>query len=176
MTRCPSSTSRPRPASSAQYANGVKLVLDFLKTPFAERPGWIQNLGTCPVRFVGEEGWVEAGDSGGIEVSSAALKSELKNLEKSPSAGGLDVSAHARNFFDCVKSRGTHRPTPKSCGTRTSPATPRHSPGCSGENSGSIQFVRNSSATPRPTVCDRGPLVNPGALLDDLRRGALQTS
>ena len=89
----------------ARYANGVKLVLDFLKTPFAERPGWVQNLGTCPVRFIGDEGWVEAGDSGGIEVSSAALKNELKQIEKSPSAGGLDVSAHARNFFDCVKSR-----------------------------------------------------------------------
>ena len=104
----------PTPTSVvAHYANGVKLVLDFLKTPFAERPGWIQNLGTCPVRFVGEEGWVEAGDSGGIEVSSAALKSELKNLEKSPSAGGLDVSAHARNFFDCVKSRGQTSANPQ---------------------------------------------------------------
>ena len=55
----------------ARYANGVKLVLDFLKTPFGDRPGWVQDLGTCPVRFVGDEGWVEAGDSGGIEVSSA---------------------------------------------------------------------------------------------------------
>ncbi len=90
---------------AARYANGVKLVLDFLKTPFAERPGWIQHLGTCPVRFVGDEGWVEAGDSGEIEVSSAALRSELKAMQASPSAGGLDVSAHARNFFDCVRSR-----------------------------------------------------------------------
>ena len=49
----------------AHYANGVKLVLDFLKTPFGDRPGWVQDLGTCPVRFVGDEGWVEAGDSGG---------------------------------------------------------------------------------------------------------------
>ena len=38
---------------TANYANGVKLVLDFLETPFGERPGWIQHLGTCPVRFVG---------------------------------------------------------------------------------------------------------------------------
>jgi predicted dehydrogenase len=89
----------------AEYANGVKLILDFLKTPFGDRPGWFQNLGTCPVRFVGEEGWVEVGDSGGIEVSSAALRSDLTQLSSSPSSGGLDVSAHARNFFDCVKSR-----------------------------------------------------------------------
>ena len=39
----------------------MKLVLDFLKTPFGERPGWVQHLGTCPVRFVGDEGWVETG-------------------------------------------------------------------------------------------------------------------
>jgi len=89
---------------TAQYANGVKLVLDFLKTPFGERPGWVQHLGTCPVRFVGDEGSVETGDSGEIEVSSAALKSEL-NAPGKKKVVGLDVSAHARNFFDCVRSR-----------------------------------------------------------------------
>ena len=47
------------------YANGVTLRIHFLETPFAERPGWIQSMGTCPVRFEGDEGWVEAGDSGG---------------------------------------------------------------------------------------------------------------
>jgi hypothetical protein len=90
---------------TARYANGVKLVLDFLKTPFQKRPGWVQSLGTCPVRFVGDEGWVEVGDSGGIEVHPASLRGELKGLE-GKSAEGLDVSAHARDFFDCVKSRG----------------------------------------------------------------------
>src|SRR5690606_33067636 len=45
------------------YANGVKLILDALKTPFGERPGWVQHLGTCPVRFVGEAGSIETGDS-----------------------------------------------------------------------------------------------------------------
>jgi hypothetical protein len=79
-------------------------VLDFLKTPFGKRPGWVQSLGTCPVRFVGDEGWVEAGDSGGIEVHPASLRGELGGLMKKQ-ADGLDVSAHARNFFDCVKSR-----------------------------------------------------------------------
>ena len=81
----------------------MKLVLDFLKTPFGERPGWVQHLGTCPVRFVGDEGWVETGDSGEIEVSSAALKAEVDKPGKK--VAGLDVSAHARNFFDCVRSR-----------------------------------------------------------------------
>ncbi|HEV3340270.1 MAG TPA: Gfo/Idh/MocA family oxidoreductase, partial [Pirellulales bacterium] len=80
---------------TALYANGVKLVLDFLKTPFGERPGWFQHLGTCPVRFVGDEGSVETGDSGEIEVSSAALKNEVNKPGKK--VAGLDVSAHARN-------------------------------------------------------------------------------
>ena len=42
---------------------------------------------------------------GGIEVHPASLRGELKGLEGQPETG-LDVSAHARNFFDCVKSRG----------------------------------------------------------------------
>jgi predicted dehydrogenase len=86
------------------YENGVKLVLEFLPMPFGDRgPNWITKLGTCPVRFVGEEGWLETGDNGGTEVSSAALRGEL--LEAAGRVKGLDVSAHARNFFDCVKSR-----------------------------------------------------------------------
>ncbi len=97
----------PSPTNiTATYANGVKLILDFLKTPFGERPGWITPLGTCPVRFVGDEGWVETGDNGGIEVSSPALKSELKESTESKPQVGLDVSAHARNWIDCIKSRG----------------------------------------------------------------------
>lgn len=88
---------------TAHYANGVKIVLDFLATPFGERPGWIQHLGTCPVRFVGDEGWVEVGDSGEIEVQPTSLKKELPKLPKKET--GLDVSAHARNFLDCIKSR-----------------------------------------------------------------------
>ncbi len=89
---------------TATYANGVKLIIDFLKTPFQERPGWIQSLGTCPVRFVGDEGWVETGDSGEIEVSSAALKGEVEKVKK---VTGLDVTTHARDFFDAVRSRAT---------------------------------------------------------------------
>jgi len=90
---------------NARYANGVNLVLDCLETPFGQRPGWIQSLGTCPVRFVGDEGWVETGDSGGIEVHPASLNEEIKEVIRKREVG-LDVSAHARNFFDCIKSRG----------------------------------------------------------------------
>src|SRR5262245_6444028 len=86
------------------YDNGVKVVLDFLPTPFGDRgPRWITRLGTCPVRFVGDEGWLETGDNGGTEVSSETLRRDLQ--EAATRVKGLDVSAHARNFFDCVKSR-----------------------------------------------------------------------
>ncbi len=96
---------------TAHYANGVKLIIHFLETPFAERPGWIQELGTCPVRFEGDDGWVEVGDSGGIEVSSASLKNELAPLPESGS--GLDVQSHSRDFFNCIKSREATAANPK---------------------------------------------------------------
>lgn len=98
---------------TARYANGVKLVLDFLKTPFGDRPGWINHLGTCPVRFVGDLGWVETGDSGEIEVYPESLRSEIKEFAAKPLTVGLDVTAHARNFFDCIKSRGTTAANPR---------------------------------------------------------------
>jgi predicted dehydrogenase len=91
-----------------RYANGVKLVLDFLKTPFGDRsPHYITRLGTCPVRFVGDEGWVETGDSGEIVVNPSSRYQELVgNLER---VNGLGVSSHARDFFDAIRSRGTTR-------------------------------------------------------------------
>ncbi|MCA9008777.1 MAG: Gfo/Idh/MocA family oxidoreductase [Planctomycetaceae bacterium] len=89
---------------TCMYDNGVKLILDFLATPFGDRgPNWITKLGTCPVRFVGDEGWLETGDNGGTEVSSESLRREIH--AKTTKVSGLDVTAHARNFFDCVKSR-----------------------------------------------------------------------
>ncbi len=85
------------------YANGVELVLDFLKTPFGNRsPQYQTHLGTCPVRFVGDQGWVEAGDSGGIEVYPESLRPETWRIIKT---GGTSPAQHTRNFFDCVKSR-----------------------------------------------------------------------
>lgn len=86
------------------YANGVRLIIDFLAEPFGDRsPHYITRLGTCPVRFIGDEGWVETGDEGEIVVSSQALQKELPDSEKR--VRGLDVSAHSRNFFDCIRSR-----------------------------------------------------------------------
>ncbi len=86
------------------YRNGVELIVDFLDDPFGDRaPHYITPLGTCPVRFVGEEGWVETGDSGEVVVSNSALQKEVPPAEKR--VRGLDVTAHARDFFDCIRSR-----------------------------------------------------------------------
>jgi predicted dehydrogenase len=86
-----------------RYANGVKLIIDFLPDPFKDRsPHYITRLGTCPVRFIGDEGSVETGDEGEIVASSSVLQKEIENSKR---IRGLDVSVHARNFFDCIRSR-----------------------------------------------------------------------
>jgi predicted dehydrogenase len=97
----------PGPESiTCRYANGVKLVLDFLKTPFGDRgPQYHTELGTCPVRFVGDEGWVETGDDGGIEVSPASLQGELSRLRTMRRMAGTNPASHGRNFLDCIKTR-----------------------------------------------------------------------
>lgn len=98
-------TYEPNPMNvTATYANGVKLIIDFLKTPFGERTGWNTALGTCPVRFVGEEGSIETGDNGGLDIKPDSLKASIP-VESGKTANGLDVGSHARDFFDCVKSR-----------------------------------------------------------------------
>ena len=78
---------------AARYANGVKLVL--------RNDGWLP-LGSCPVRFEGDEGWVEAGDSGKLVLSSPALLAGRKVAE----IGGYPATYHVRDFLDCVKTRG----------------------------------------------------------------------
>ena len=94
-----------------RYANGVRLIIDFLPTPFGDRsPHYITRLGTCPVRFIGDEGWVETGDEGEIVVMPESLQQEIPDAVKR--VRGLDVSVHARNFFDCVRSRGTTAANP----------------------------------------------------------------
>lgn len=86
-----------------RYANGVKLVLEFLKDPFGDRsPQFITSTGTCPVRYVGDGGWVETGDSGSLEFSSASLKSDIIDSKR---RAGTDPGSHTTNFFQCVRSR-----------------------------------------------------------------------
>jgi predicted dehydrogenase len=78
---------------TAKYENGVELI-------FREK-GWIP-LGSCPVRFEGETGWVEAGDSGQIRLSSPELLAGREVEE----IGGYPATFHVRDFLDCVKTRG----------------------------------------------------------------------
>lgn len=77
---------------TCRYADGVELVL--------REQGWI-GLGSCPVRFEGETGWVEAGDSGKLVLSSPELLAGRKVAE----IGGYPATFHVRDFLDCVKTR-----------------------------------------------------------------------
>jgi hypothetical protein len=79
----------------ARYANGVNLVM--------RDNGWI-GLGSCPVRFEGDTGWVETGDDGDLAASAPAL---LAN--KRAKVSGYPANFHVRNFLDCVKSRAQTR-------------------------------------------------------------------
>jgi len=80
----------------ARYANGVKLIL--------RDQGWL-GLGTCSVRFEGDEGWVEVGDSGKIEVYPESLRSEKPIAVEE----GTSPKNHVRDFLNCVKSRARPR-------------------------------------------------------------------
>ncbi|MEO0452526.1 MAG: Gfo/Idh/MocA family oxidoreductase [Verrucomicrobiota bacterium] len=83
----------------ATYENGVKLVMRL--AGFKGEGDWIEGLGSCPVRFEGDNGWVEAGDFQKIEASDPGLiTGKTYNQLR-----GTDPVDHARNFLDCVKSR-----------------------------------------------------------------------
>jgi hypothetical protein len=98
---------------NARYADGVTLVMEGLKDPFGNRsPQFQTRLGTCPVKYVGDEGWVETGDSGEIDASSDALKADLKKLVTARRRAGTDAGSHVRNFLDCVKSRARTNSNP----------------------------------------------------------------
>jgi hypothetical protein len=53
------------------------------------------------VRFEGETGWVEAGDSGKMVLSSPDLLAGRQVAE----IGGYPATFHVRDFLDCVKTR-----------------------------------------------------------------------
>jgi predicted dehydrogenase len=82
-----------------RYANGVKLVMRL--AGFKGEGDWVVP-GTCPVRFEGDEGWVEAADTGKVAVSSPKL---LEGGTPAPMAG-TDPTKHVRDFLDCIKTRG----------------------------------------------------------------------
>ena len=75
----------------ARYANGVQLVM--------RDDGWLKS-GTCPVRFEGENGWVETGDDGNIFGSEIVTE-----IRKNPNRGKAVANSHVRDFLDAVRSR-----------------------------------------------------------------------
>jgi hypothetical protein len=79
----------------ARYASGVKLVM--------RDDGWLP-LGSCPVRFEGDTGWVETADNGDLAASLEALLTG-----KGAKIGGYPADFHVRDFLDCVKTRGQPR-------------------------------------------------------------------
>ncbi len=79
----------------ARYANGVRLVM--------RNEGWLP-LGSCPVRFEGETGWVETADNGDLVASTPDLLSG-----KGAKISGYPADFHVRDFLDCVKTRGQTR-------------------------------------------------------------------
>ena len=81
-----------------KYANGVKLV--------HRDTGWL-GLGPCSVRFEGDNGWIETGDSGKIVVSDN-LKAELPPPEQG-NAFNLTLHYHWRDFIECIKTRSQPR-------------------------------------------------------------------
>ena len=94
----------------ARYASGVNLVLRL--GGFNGEGNWL-GLGTCPVRFEGDLGWVEAGDNGKIAADPASLLDHAAV----PELAGTDPINHVREFLDCVKSR---RPTASNAATTRS--------------------------------------------------------
>jgi hypothetical protein len=79
----------------ARYPNGAKLIL--------RNEGWLP-LGSCPVRFEGDKGWVETADNGDLVASSPSL------LEgKGAKIGGYPADFHVRDFLDGVKTRARTR-------------------------------------------------------------------
>ena len=74
------------------YDDGLKLVM--------RTDGWM-GLGTCSVRYEGDEGWIETGDSGQFAIHPESLRTERTVFARR----GTDPTTHVRNFLDCVKTR-----------------------------------------------------------------------
>lgn len=81
-------------AVHCRFADGVKL--EMVDEGRRGRLG----LGSNTVRFVGDEGWVETGDTGKIEVSD-----NLKSLIRPTTEARLALAYHTQDFLNCVRSR-----------------------------------------------------------------------
>jgi predicted dehydrogenase len=77
---------------NCEYADGLKLIM--------RDHDWM-GLGTCSVRYEGDEGWIETGDSGKFAIYPESLRTERTVFRRA----GTDPTTHIRNFLDCVKTR-----------------------------------------------------------------------
>ncbi len=84
----------------ARYENGTELI--FRET------GWIP-LGSCPVRFEGETGWVEAGDSGKLVLSSPELLAGQKGRRNRRLSGDVPRPRFPRLCEDAQPAEGQCR-------------------------------------------------------------------
>jgi len=76
----------------AVYDDGIELIM--------REKDWLP-LGSCPVRFEGDDGWIETGDSGKFVLSSPELLAG-RDVQQ---IGGYPATFHVRDFLDCVKTR-----------------------------------------------------------------------
>lgn len=121
------------------------------KLPFDERPGWIQELGTCPVRFEGDEYWGETGDSGGIEVRFDTLMRGLATTKSD------SMRRRIPELFSTTSNRvAAPAPTHPLCAISTLRLTQRHRPGCAGTNRYSVRLRANPLTATKPTGCAAG--------------------
>ncbi len=82
-------------AVHCRYANGVELVM--------RDSGWL-GLGSCSVRFEGDDGWVETGDTSKME-GSESVREFLRPVSDYREA----MPNHVRDFIECVKTRSQPR-------------------------------------------------------------------
>jgi predicted dehydrogenase len=81
-------------AVHCRFANGLKLEM--------VDEGWNGrlNLGSCTIRFEGDNGWVETGDTGKVGTSEN-LQSEIRPTTEAR----LALAYHMQDWLDCIKSR-----------------------------------------------------------------------
>lgn len=75
----------------ARYADGLRLIM---------RPNDWLGLGSCAIRLVGEEGWVETGDTARVAVSDDRLRQGMKVFRD-----GISEEKHISEFLKCVRTR-----------------------------------------------------------------------
>lgn len=81
-----------------KYADGKELILR--PAGFKGEGNWVVP-GTCPVRFEGDQGWLETADFG----ESKASNDEFLKGHPEKVMAGTDASKHVEEFIRCVKTR-----------------------------------------------------------------------